>query len=70
MEENGSNYCNGKSIHINIRYFFVKYRVDEGEVKIEYGSTQMMLADCFTKPLKLKVFKIFGDVVMGYKSIL
>ena len=49
--------------------FFVMYRVDKGEVKIEYCPTQMMLADYYTKLLKGKVFKIFRDIIMGYKTI-
>ena len=68
-ESNGRNYCTGNSRHINIRYFFVKDRVDEGGVKIEYFLTQLMLADYFTKPLKGKMLTIFRDVIMGYKSI-
>ena len=44
MKTTGRNYRNGNSIHINTRYFFVKDRVDQGEVKIEYCPTKMMLA--------------------------
>ena len=29
----------------------------------------MMLADYFTNALKVKVFKIFRDIIMGYKPI-
>ena len=32
MEKNGRNSCTGNSRHINIRYFFVKDRIDNGEV--------------------------------------
>ena len=34
--------------HINIRYFFVKDRVEAGEIKIEYCPTKDMLADVLT----------------------
>ena len=70
MEENGRNSCTGNSIHINIRYFFVKDRVDKGKFKIEHCPTQMKLSEYFTKPLKGKVFKIFRNVIIGYKPIL
>ena len=70
MEKNGRNSCTGNSIHINIRYFFVKAIVYKGVVKIDYCPTQMMLADYFENPLKGKVFKIFRNVIMGYKLIL
>ena len=70
VKKNGRNSCNGKSRHINnIRYYFVKYRVDKREVKIEYCPTQMMLAYYFTKILKGEVFKIFRDIIMGCKTI-
>ena len=53
LVENGKA-SNGRSRtwHINIRYFFVKDRVDSGEVKIEYCPTKEMVADYFTKPLQ------------------
>ena len=70
MDNNGSNSCTGNSRHINIRYFFVKDRLDKWEVTIEYCQTKMMLADYFTKPLRVKVFKILRDFIMGYKPIL
>ena len=41
-----------RSRHISIRYFFVKDRVDQGEVKIEYKPTGEMVADILTKPLQ------------------
>ena len=69
MEKKWRNYFTGKLRHINIR-FFVNDRVDKGEVKIDYFPTQIMLEEYFTKPLKGEVFKIFREVIMGYKSIL
>ena len=69
MEKNGRNSCTGNSRHIDIRYFFVKDRVDKEEVRIEYCNTEIMLADYFTKPLKGKLFHKFWDVIMGYKHI-
>ena len=69
MERNGRNSCTGNSRHINIRYFFIKDRVDKGEVKIEYCPTYLMLADYFTKPLQGRMFKLFRDVIMGYRPL-
>lgn len=47
---------NGKSSsertrHVNIRYFFIKDRVDSGELEVEYCPTNEMHADILTKPL-------------------
>ena len=36
---------------------------------MEYFPIQMKLKDYFTKPIKGTVFKIFRDVIMGYKTI-
>ena len=69
MLKNGRNSCTGNSRHIHIRYFFVKDRVDKGEVKVEYCPMLQMLADFFTKPLQGALYNKFRDVIMGYKHI-
>ena len=69
IEKNGRNSCTGNSRHVNIRYFFVKDRVDKGEISVKYCPTHLMLADFFTKPLNGKLFHLFRDVIMGYKDI-
>ena len=69
METNGRNSCTGNSRHISIRYFFVKDRVDKGEVKISYCPTELMLADYYTKPLQGSLFKKFWKVIMGHEHI-
>ena len=69
MEKNERQLCTGSSRHFDIRYFFVKDRVDKGEVKVEYCPTELMLSDFFTKPLRGSLFKKFRDIVMGYTTI-
>ena len=69
MEVNGRTSCTGHSRHINIRYFFVKDRVDSGEVQIMYCPTGRMLAGYFTKPLQGNLFKKFRAVIMGWEDI-
>ena len=69
MHINGRNSCTGNSRHINVRYFFVKDRIDKGELKVEYCPTLLMIADYFTKPLMGARFRELRDVIMGYKSI-
>lgn len=69
MEKNGRNSCTGNSRHIHIRYFFVKDRIDKGEVKIEYCPTLQMLADFYTKPLQGTLFRKFWRVIMGRDHI-
>jgi hypothetical protein len=43
--------------HINIRYFFVKDRIEAGEIVIKYAPTEEMLADLLTKPLQGELFR-------------
>ena len=68
MKKNERNSCTGNYRHINIRYFFAKYRIDKGEMKVEYCPTHLMLTDLFTKPLMGDMFKKLRSVIMGYTS--
>ena len=69
MLKNGRNSCTGNSRHIDVRYFWVKDRIDKGELTVEYCPTHLMLADYFTKPLQGSQFRKFRDIIMGYKPI-
>ena len=69
MLKNGRNSCTGNSRHVNIRYFFVKDRIDKKEVRVEYCPTEIMLADYFTKALQGRLFLLFRSVIMGYQPI-
>ena len=54
-----------KTRHINIRYFFVKDRVEAGEIEIKYCPTENMLADILTKPLQGQVFRDMRDILLN-----
>jgi hypothetical protein len=54
--------------HISIKYFFIKDRIDSGEVKVEYKATEEMIADLFTKPLQGQLFAKFRGAVMNISS--
>jgi len=64
MVKNGSPTSH-RTRHINIRFFFAKDRVDQGEIKIEYCPTQEMMADLFTKPLQGALFVKLRNAMMG-----
>jgi hypothetical protein len=51
--------------HVAIRYFFVKDKVDSGEVEIVYLPTGVMRADIMTKPLQGELFRKMRDDLMG-----
>jgi hypothetical protein len=50
---------------IAIRYFFLKDRIDGGEVVMEYLGTSEKLADALTKPLEGDLFREISYRVMG-----
>ena len=67
MEKNERKSAGQKSRHINIRYFFIKDKVQNGELNILHFPTDKMIADFFTKPLQGALFKLFRDIIMGIK---
>ena len=74
METNGRNSCTENSRHVDIRYFFVKDRVDRKEIEISYCPTESMLREIFTnrvftKPVQGTLFRTFIAVIMGHEDI-
>ena len=65
LEKNGTASSSKCTKHINIRYFFIKDRVEKNEVKIIYCPTDEMIADFFTKPLQGKKFIEFRKAIMN-----
>ena len=56
LEKNGRRSSTMRTRHIDIRYFFIKDRVESGEVHIEHCPTFVMLPEHFTKPLQGALF--------------
>jgi hypothetical protein len=52
------------SRHINIRYFFIKDRIESGELQLEFKPTLEMVADILTKPLQGEHFRRLRDVLL------
>ena len=69
MEKNGNISFTGKSRHINIRYFFVKDRIEKGEMAVEHCPTHLMLADLCTKTFIGDMFGKLRSVIMRNKFI-
>ena len=59
LEKNGKKSSTKNAKHINLRYYFIKDRVEAGEVVIEHFPTEKMLGDHFTKPLQGALFRKF-----------
>jgi hypothetical protein len=52
--------------HIIIRYFYLKSKVQEGEVVLEYMPTEEMIADVLTKPLQGEKFIELRDSLLNW----
>jgi hypothetical protein len=50
-----------RSKHIEIRYHFIRDRIQKGAVKLQYISTDEQVADILTKPLVKGKFVFFRD---------
>ena len=46
-------------------FFFLKDRIDKGELNVEHCPTDMMVADFFSKPLQGSKFIEFRNIIMG-----
>ena len=53
--------------HIGIRFFFVKDRIDSGEVIVEHLSTTEMVADLMTKPLQGDLFRKLRRTLLNWE---
>ena len=51
--------------HISIRYFWIKDRIDQGEVVVEHLPTLDMVADILTKPLQGQRFIRLRSLLLG-----
>ena len=65
LEKNGWGSSSKWTRHMNIRFFFIKDRVDSKESRIEYCPTGDMIADYFTKLLQGKQFYKLQDQIMN-----
>ena len=69
MAEKGKMSCSSKSRNIDIKFFWITDRVKQGLLRVQHCPTDIMLADCFTKPLQSKKFIIFHRVIMGWDHV-
>jgi hypothetical protein len=60
LHESGKS-CSQRTRHINVRYFFVKDRIDARELVVQYLPTKEMRADLLTKPLQGVLFQDLRD---------
>ena len=66
MKRGRSESANTK--HINVRYFFLKDRIDKNEVELKYVPTENMVSDILTKPLQGALFLRLRNILLGHAS--
>jgi len=65
LENNGKSSSSKRTKHLHIRYFYVKDKVDAGDIRVQHCPTEDMLADFFTKPLQGGLFRKLRDLIMN-----
>ncbi|GKE73460.1 hypothetical protein Tco_1535501 [Tanacetum coccineum] len=64
-----NNVQHSRAKHIDIRYHFIKEKLENGIVELYFFRTEYQLADIFTKPLPRERFNFLIDK-LGMKSML
>ena len=49
--------------HIDIRFHFIRERIERNEIKLQYISTRQMVADILTKALPREAFEKFREAL-------
>jgi hypothetical protein len=62
---NGRRSCGQRTGHINIRYFYITDKINDGTVVVTYCPTKEMISDYFTKPLQGSLFRQHQNAIMG-----
>jgi hypothetical protein len=65
LEKNGKASSSKRRKHVNIWYFFITDRIDNGDVSLVWCPTGDMIGDFMTKPLLGALFWMFRDQIMG-----
>ena len=65
LANNGRWSSSKRTRHIKSRYFFIKDKVEQGEVKVEHRPTNEMWSDTLTKPKQGKGMRVDRAMLMG-----
>ncbi len=63
--KNGKMLSGKKTKHIKVKFFTIKDRVDDGEIKVIDCPTEVMWVDIMTKPLQGTVFCVMRAELMN-----
>jgi len=66
---NQGNSISNKTKHMRVRYFYVKEKIDQSVIQLQYKNTEIMIADLLTKPLFGAQFEAFVSKIYNDDSI-
>ena len=69
MENNGKYSITKQKKQIQVQYFFIKDRIDNGDLSLKYCPTGEIFADFFTNPLQGATFRRFWAMMQGITNI-
>jgi len=67
MMEDGKG-SSDRTKHISVRYFWMKEKVNNNEIKFEYIPTENMVSDILTKPLSGKQFIKLRNKLLNWQG--
>jgi hypothetical protein len=68
LATNGRASSSKRTKHIHMRFYFVKDRINSGEIEVEFCPSEEMVADFFTKPLQGALFIRLRNFIMNIKT--
>ncbi len=68
LENNGRDSAGKRSRHLDIRFFFIKDRIQNKDLTVKFCPTDQMVADFMTKPLQGKKFHQFRKWILNLKN--
>ena len=64
LKINGILSSSKQTKHINVRYYFIKDKIERNKVNVIYCPTNKMIGNFFTKPLQGSRFIKFRDAIL------
>lgn len=65
LVKNGELSCSQNTRHVNICYFFIEDKIENGDVQVVYCPTEDTVGDFFNKPLQGQKFIWFRNMILG-----
>jgi len=68
MAKGGRRTCGKRTRSIDIRYFYITERINDGLIVMSYCPTKEMVSDYLSKPTQGSLFRLRRNTIMGISS--